>query len=52
MGGRYGRLRPGVGETHKFSISLIKNDKPQKKNLNISLYGMESGKYELTYYIN
>jgi hypothetical protein len=52
MGGKYGRLRPAEGKTHSFSVGLIKNDKPQKKNLNISLYGMESGKFELTHYIN
>jgi hypothetical protein len=52
MGGRYSRTRPGVGKTNSFSVGLLKNGKPQKKNLNISLYGMESGKFELTYYIN
>lgn len=52
MGGKYSRLRPGVAKTHSFSIGLTKDGKPQKKNLNISLYGMESGKYELTTYIN
>jgi hypothetical protein len=52
MGGRYSRTRPGVGKTNSFSVGLLKNGKPQRKNLNISLYGMESGKFELTYYIN
>jgi hypothetical protein len=52
MGGRYSRTRPGVGKMHSFSIGLLKDGKPQKKNLNISLYGMESGKFELTFYIN
>lgn len=52
MGGKYSRLRPGEGKTHSFSVGLTKDGKPQKKNLNISLYGMESGKYELTTYIN
>jgi hypothetical protein len=52
MGGRYNRLRPSVGKTHSFSIGLTKNGKPQRKNLNISLYGMDSGQYELTHYIN
>jgi len=51
FGGKYGRLRPGVGKTHSFSIGLTKNGKPQRKALNISLYGMDRG-YELTYYIN
>jgi hypothetical protein len=52
MGGRYSRTRPGVGKTNSFSVGLSKGGKPQRKNLNISLYGMESGKFELTYYIN
>jgi hypothetical protein len=52
MGGKYSRTRPGVGKMHSFSIGLLKGGKPQKKNLNISLYGMESGKFELTHYIS
>ena len=52
MGGKHNRLRPGKEKTHKFSIGLSKNGKPQKKMLHISLYGMPSGKYELTQYIN
>jgi hypothetical protein len=52
MGGKHNRLRPGIGKTHSFSVGLTKNGKPQRKSLNISLYGMESGSYELTYYIN
>ena len=52
FGGKHGRLRPGVGKTHSFTVGLTKNGKPQRKALNISLYGMDSGSYELTYYIN
>ena len=52
MGGKYNRLRPGVGKTHSFQIGLLKKGKPQRKGLAISLYGMDSGKYELTHYIN
>jgi hypothetical protein len=51
-GGVYGRLRPSVGETHSFIIGLLKNNKPQRKGLSISLYGMDSGKFELVNYIN
>lgn len=51
MGGRYTRLRPGKGKTHSFRVGLLKGGKPVRKQLNISLYGMESGKYELTHYI-
>lgn len=52
LGGKYNRLRPGVGKTHSFIVQLLKNGKPQRKALSISLYGMESGSYELTTYIN
>jgi hypothetical protein len=52
LGGKHNRLRPGVGKTHSFSVGLTKNGKPQRKALNISLYGMDSGKFELTSYIN
>jgi len=52
MGGRYSRTRPGVGKTHSLSIGLLKNGKPQRKNLTITLYGMDSGNFELNHYIN
>ena len=52
MGGKHNRLRPGVGKTHSFSVGLTKNGKPQRKMLQISIFGMPSGKYELTQYIN
>ena len=52
MGGRYSRMRPGTGKTNSFRIGLSKGGKPVNKNLNISLYGMPSGKFELTYYIS
>lgn len=40
------------GQTVKYSVELLKDGKPVKKMLQISLYRMESGKYELTNYIN
>ena len=52
LGGKYSRSRPSIGKTNTFSVGLLKGGKPQRKNLNISVYGMESGKFELTYYIN
>jgi hypothetical protein len=52
LGGRYSRSRPGVGKTHSFTVGLLRNDKPQRKALHFSVYGMESGKYELTAYVN
>mgnify|MGYP005807908419 CR=1 FL=1 len=51
-GGRYGRLRPSVGEYHSFIIELSKGNKEVKECLAISLYGMDSGKFELVHYIN
>ena len=52
-GGRYVRARPSVGKTHSFQVELLKNGKPQsRKMLNFSVYGMESGRYELTAYVN
>jgi hypothetical protein len=52
LGGKYTRSRPGIGKSNSFSIGVLKSGKPQRKNLNISVYGMESGKFELTHYIN
>jgi len=52
MGGSYNRLRPGKGKTHSFTIGLLKNGKPQRKMLQISIYGMPGGSFELTSYIN
>jgi len=40
------------GKTVKYHLELKKDGKEQKKMLHISLYRMESGKYELTAYIN
>ena len=52
FGGKYTRSRPSKGKTHSFTIGLLKNCKPQRKSLQISVYGMDSGSYELTHYIN
>jgi hypothetical protein len=52
MGGKYSRSRPGVGKTNSFTVGLLRNGKPQRKALHISVYGMESGNFELTNYIN
>ena len=52
LGGRHGRIRPGTEKNTDATIGLLKNGKPQRKALQISLYGMPSGKYELTYYVN
>jgi hypothetical protein len=52
MGGKYSRSRPSVGKTNSFTIGLMRNGKPQKKALQISVYGMESGNFELTNYVS
>lgn len=52
MGGKYTKSRPSIGKMNRFIVGLFKNGKPQRKALSISVYGMESGMYELTYYIN
>jgi hypothetical protein len=46
-----GPKKPSDGKTNKFSINLTKDGKPQKKNLQIQVYGMGE-KYELNCYIN
>jgi hypothetical protein len=46
-----GPAKPQDGKTNRFSISLIKDGKEQKKTLNIQIYGM-GNKYELNCYIS
>ena len=52
FGGKYTRSRPSKGKTNSFTVGLLKNGKPQRKSLQISVFGMPSGSYELTHYIN
>ncbi len=52
FGGKYTRSRPSKGKTNSFTVGLLKNGKPQRKSLQISVFGMDSGSYELTHYIN
>ena len=52
FGGKYSRSRPSKGKTNSFTVGLLKKGKPQRKSLQISVYGMPSGSYELTHYIN
>lgn len=40
------------GETRKGHLPLWKAEKAQRKMLQISIYRMDSGTYELTHYIN
>ena len=52
FGGKYSRSRPSKGKTNSFTVGLLKKGKPQRKSLQISVFGMPSGSYELTHYIN
>jgi hypothetical protein len=45
-----GPKKPGDGFTNRFTITLFKDGKEQKKALQISIYGM-GDKYELNTYI-
>jgi len=46
-----GPKKPSEGKTNRFTITLKKDDKEQKKELHIQVYGMGE-KYELNCYIN
>jgi len=46
-----GKGRPGIGKTRKHSLLLLKGDKVQRKALQVQVYGMENGAYELNAYI-
>jgi len=52
MGGKYSRSRPSVGKTTSFTVGLTKGGKSARKALTFSVYGMDSGNFELTAYIN
>src|SRR6056300_803698 len=51
MGGKNVRSRPSVGKDTRFTVGLLKGGKPQRKALQIQVYGMKNG-YELNAYIN
>ena len=47
----FGPKKPSVGKTNSFSITLMdKSGKISKKKLQMQVYGMEGGKYELNMY--
>ena len=51
----WGSINPehvAYGQTVSYSVELTKDGTPARKMLQISLYRMESGRYELTNYIN
>ncbi len=45
-------FKPKPGETKSDSLTLYKDGKPQRKMMNVQIYGMDSGKFELNMYIN
>lgn len=47
-----GPRKPSEGKTNRFSISLTKKGKPQRKALQIQIYGKGKSGYELNCYIN
>jgi hypothetical protein len=46
-----GPRKPSVGKTLRHSLSLTKNGKPQRRTLEIQVYGMDNG-YELNAYVS
>ena len=46
-----GPKKPSEGKTNKATVGLTKDGKPQRKALQIQIYGM-GNKYELNTYIN
>lgn len=51
----WGSINPehvAYGQTVSYSVELMKDGMPARKMLQISLYRMESGRYELTNYVN
>ena len=46
-----GNKKPKEGDTNRFTITLFKDGKEQKKSLQIQVYGMKN-KYELNAYIS
>lgn len=46
-----GPKKPSEGKTNKATVGLTKDGKPQRKALQIQIYGMDN-RYELNTYIN
>lgn len=47
-----GPRKPSEGKTNRYSIALLKDGKPQRKALQIQVYGLGDQGYELNCYIN
>lgn len=46
-----GPRKPQPGDTNSFNLHLYKDGKLTKRGLAFQIYGLESGRYELTVYI-
>jgi len=47
-----GPRKPSKGKTNSYNIELTKGGKTVKQRLQMQVYGMDSGKYELNYYVS
>jgi len=47
-----GPKKPSAGKTNRYTIELTKGGKPNNSTLALQVYGMDSGKYELNFYLN
>lgn len=47
-----GPSKPSAGKTNRYTVDLMKNGKPVKQKLQMQVYGMDSGKYELNMYVS
>lgn len=47
-----GPKKPSEGKTNRYTLTLYKNGKEQRKALHIQIYGMGERGYELNYYIS
>ena len=46
-----GPRKPSEGKTNRFTLELTKNGKPVNKTLQVQIYGMGNGSYELNAYV-
>ena len=47
-----GPKKPSAGKTNRFTLSLTKDGKPQKKALHVQVYNADDAFYELNMYIS
>ena len=47
-----GPRKPSKGKTNSYNIELMKSGKPVKQRLQMQVFGMDSGKYELNMYVS